>query len=414
VLLHFTAPPVTGGVEAVIQAHAGELRRAGVPVLILAGRGDLSALPDGTRLMVIPEMDTQHPDIRAASEELERGLVPRNFSDLAGRLFARLQDALDPADVVMVHNVFSKHFNLPLTAALFRLMDAGAACRWVAWNHDLTWTSASSRARVHDGCPWDYLRTRRSRMTPVTVSRRRQAELAGLYGIPEEDVRVIYNGVDPQALLGISPDGMALVERLDLLNGQINLLMPVRVTQAKNIELALRVTAELVRMGANPRLVVTGPPDPHDAGIMAYYESLRALRSELGIEIEMRFVYEVGNGSGEPLLIDAHRVGELFRASDALFMPSHREGFGMPVLEAGLAGLAVFSTQAVPAAIELAGSETIFFAHDDPPAAIAGRILKWAGDDRVHNLRRRVRREYTWGAIFRRDIRPLLEGPCLA
>ena len=131
-------------------------------------------------------------------------------------------------------------------------------------------------------------------MTYVVVSQRRQQELAGLFGCPAEEIRVVYNGVDPQALLGLSAEGAALVERLGLLDRDLVLLMPVRVTQAKNIEYALRVVAALKARGCRPRLVLTGPPDPHDAESMAYFRSLQALRGELGVEEEMRFVFESG------------------------------------------------------------------------------------------------------------------------
>ncbi len=155
------------------------------------------------------------------------------------------------------------------------------------------------------------------------------------------------------------------------------LLMPVRVTQAKNIEYALRVVAALKARGCRPRLVLTGPPDPHDAESMAYFRSLQALRQELGVEEEMRFVFESGSDPDEPYLIDAGVVGDLFRVSDLMFMPSHREGFAMPVLEAGLVGIPVVCTE-VPAAVEIGGEDVILFDLDDAPDHLAGRILAWA------------------------------------
>ncbi|NIV33879.1 MAG: hypothetical protein GWN58_31850, partial [Anaerolineae bacterium] len=75
-------------------------------------------------------------------------------------------------------------------------------------------------------------------------------------------------------------------------------------------------------------------PDPHDAASMAYFRSLQDLREELGVEEEMRFVFESGPDPDRGYIIDASVVGDLFRVSDLMFMPSHREGFAMPVLEA--------------------------------------------------------------------------------
>jgi mannosylglucosylglycerate synthase len=88
-------------------------------------------------------------------------------------------------------------------------------------------------------------------------------------------------------------------------------------------------------------------------------------------------------------------------------MPSHQEGFGMPILEAGLEGLPVFTSE-IPASREIAGSDVRYVDPKGDPQEIAGRIIAWARDDPVQRLRCRVRQEYTWQAIFDRQIEPLL------
>ncbi len=408
-IIHYTAPPVVGGVEAVIQAHARLLRAAGHAVTVIAGEGAREALASGAAYVGIPELGSNHPRVQQVSRELEQGRIPAGFEELAGRLQESLRPLLRAADRVIVHNVFTKHFNLPLTAAIFRLLDRGELRRCVAWCHDFTWTSASSRSKVHPGYPWDLLRSYRADVTYAVVSRRRQLELAGLLGCPVERIRVAYNGVDPQTLLGLSDEGLGLIDRLGLWESDLVLLMPVRVTQAKNIELALQVTAALKRQGLRPRLIVTGPPDPHDARSQEYYQSLLELRRTLQVEQEMQFVYESGPEPGQPLTVAAGVIGDLFRVSDVLFMPSHREGFGMPVVEAGLAGLPIFCT-AVPAADEIASGEVNLFSADAEPQAVAVSLAKWAENSATHRLRRRVRQTLTWDSLYRSTILPLLEG----
>ncbi len=408
-ILHYTAPPVVGGVEAVMLAHAQTLAQAGYPVTIVAGKGEAGVLPEGADLVLVPEIDSQHAEIMRMGTQLEQGRVPPGFEAMRERLEEALAPILARFDNLIVHNVFTKHFNLPLTAALDRLLDGEDAPHCIAWCHDFTWTSPSSSSKVHPGYPWDLLRTQRPDVTYVVVSQRRQEELAKLFGCPADEVRVIYNGVDPQALLGLSPEGATLVERLGLLEQDLVLLMPVRVTQAKNIEYALRVVASLKARGCRPRLVLTGPPDPHDVESMAYFRSLQALREELGVEEEMRFVFESGPDPDRGYIIDASVVGDLFRVSDLMFMPSHREGFAMPVLEAGLAGIPVVCT-GVPAAVEIGGEDLLTFGLDEAPERLAARILAWAEGSPVHRLRRRVRQRYTWQAIFRRDIEALLHS----
>ncbi len=291
-ILHYTAPPVVGGVEAVIQAHVKKFIQAGYPVTVIAGRGEQPAMPSGVGLVRIPEMDSQHSQVAHLSASLDQGQVPSAFDDMVNQFLGALTPRLSRFDVVILHNLFTKHFNLPLTAALHCLLDASKIGRCIAWCHDFTWTSPSSRTKVHPGYPWDLLRAHRPEVTYVVVSERRQQELAALLGCPPEQIRVVYNGVNPETLLGLSTEGTTLVSRLGLLDRDIVLLMPVRVTRAKNIEYALHVVAALKARGCRPKLVVTGPPDPHDGHSMKYFQGLRALRAHLGVEEEMRFGFE--------------------------------------------------------------------------------------------------------------------------
>jgi glycosyltransferase involved in cell wall biosynthesis len=321
-----------------------------------------------------------------------------------------LASVLQSTDFLMAHNVLTKHFNLPLTAALFRMLDAGMIRRCAAWCHDMSWTSPRSRPKMHEGYPWEFLRTRRPEISYVTVSNGRQQELADLFGCRPQEIRVIYNGVDPAELLALSEEGLALIDRLDMWNSDLNLLMPVRVTQAKNIELAIHVAAALKEKGINPNIVVTGPPDPHDPMNMEYFQSLLSLRNELGVDQQVHFVYHSGPNPVDPLIVAMPIVAELFRVSDALFMPSRREGFGMPILEAGLAGIPVFSTDHVPAANEIGGQNVIRFSAEADPDQVAGLIIESIGKSPMLQLRRRVRQGLTWRSIFNRQIIPLLEG----
>jgi mannosylglucosylglycerate synthase len=368
-MLHYTAPPTIGGVESVMEAHAQVFLQAGYPVSIIAGQGDEEALPEGATLVRIAEIDSRHPRVLEMSEQLKEGRVPAAFDAFSQEVAHGLQPLLSAFDNLIVHNVLGKDFNLPLTAALFRLLEAGGLPHLIAWGHDFSWTSASSRVRMHDGYPWDLLRTYHPDVTYVVVSERRRQELAGLLGCPRERIHAVYNGVDARTILGLSGEGWRLIKRLELLAADLVLLMPVRVTAAKNIELALRVVAALKQRIPRPRLVLTGPPDPHDPRSQAYFRSLQAMRRELGVEAEMRFVFELGEDAEQGLLVGPEVVAGLYRTSDLMFMPSLREGFGMPVLEAAMAGLPVVCS-AVPAAMEIGPQDVIFFDPADDPDAI--------------------------------------------
>ena len=101
-ILHYAVPPVIGGVEGVIQAHCQVFRQLDLPVAVVAGRGDVSALADGTQLHLIPEVDTQHPEVLQISAALEQGQVPEKpfqqwegFSRPSGQIFGRNMGSVD-------------------------------------------------------------------------------------------------------------------------------------------------------------------------------------------------------------------------------------------------------------------------------------------------------------------------------
>src|SRR5262245_17379445 len=108
-ILHYSAPPVIGGVENVIQAHVRLFVEGGYPTTVLAGRAEKGALPLGAELIQIPELDSQHPQILAMSQELEQGRVPKDFEATVEHLTQILRPSLRTMDVVIVHNVFTKH-----------------------------------------------------------------------------------------------------------------------------------------------------------------------------------------------------------------------------------------------------------------------------------------------------------------
>ncbi|MCK4725761.1 MAG: glycosyltransferase family 4 protein, partial [Anaerolineales bacterium] len=312
-------------------------------------------------------------------------------------------------DTLIVHNIFTKHFNLPLTAALTRLVDEGIIQNCIAWCHDFTWTSPNSRVKVHDGYPWELLKQQHPQITYVVVSKERQQTLVTLYGCPDEAIHVVYNGVNPAEILGLSTESIQLSQRLQLFNADLLMLMPVRVTQAKNIEYALQVIYELRKHFNDPRLIITGPPDPHDPNNMAYYDALLDRRKSYDLESNVHFIYSSGKDSDIPYIINNTVVGDLYRIADLMFMPSHREGFGMPILEAGLAGIQVMTT-AVPAAVELGSSEVEFCDIDAPAGKTAEAIVAWSEINRQFQFKRKIRKRFTWDIIFNNDIVPLLSS----
>lgn len=402
-LLHYTAPPVVGGVEQVLGQHARLLAEAGHDVRIVAGRG---GAPGGPATVVrVARADTRHPEVARVQAELAEGHVTRAFANLADALADEVGAALTGADVVIAHNVASLSRNLALTAALHDVAGRHGAPRLVLWHHDLAWSLPAYRRFLHDGPPWDLLRRPWPDATQVTISEPRRVQLAGLLGIPLEAIRVVPNGIDLPALVGLASTTMALARAAGLLTLDPLILLPARITPRKNIELALRVVAALRAAGRQRAgLVVTGPVDPHDATAGAYFDALVRLRNDLGLEDAVVFLAESRDGPPREAL-----VHDLYRLADLLLLPSHDEGFGIPILEAAAHRMPIVCSD-LPVLRDLAGNAAVYVSPDADPAEVAVLALARLDGDPLVAFSRRVRTEFSWEAIYRHGIAPLVEG----
>ena len=399
-LVHYAAPPVVGGVERVLASHAVLLANAGHEVRIIAGRGEA---PDPrVRFVEIPLVDTHHPTIERLQRELDEGRVPGDFSEVVATIAAQLDTALLGLDVVIAHNVCSLNLNLALTAALRKVMDRPGPPRLILWHHDLAWASPRDRPTLHPGTPWDLLRTAWPGAVQVVVSEGRRADLAALAGIPPETIAVVPNGVDLATMWRLDQRTTELIARTELFGAAPLLLMPSRITPRKNIELGLRVVAEMRAAGRPAGLIVTGPVDPHRPSGRAYLEHLLALRQELALDGSAWFLSEEGHGPPTDAMMD-----DLYHLADVLFLPSRDEGFGLPILEAAVNRLPIVCT-GLPTLRALAGDAALYIGADDDPAEIAARVIRRVDDDRLGLLAREIRSTYAWEAVYRERIAPLL------
>jgi mannosylglucosylglycerate synthase len=405
VIVHYSAPRIVGGVERVIQAHTELLLAAGHRVTVLAGRG--SMFNRNAPFQRIALLDSTHPQILQLGRELAAGVVSDLFHETKAAIRQALRPHLAGADLCMVHNALSLHKNLALTSALWHLDADGVRTPIVAWCHDLAWANPQYQSSLHDGEPWVLLRRPLPAAHYVAVSEDRARQLVELWGKNAPVPTVIPNGVDAASLLRLSPLGRRLADGLDLWDQELVLLLPARLTRRKNVELAIRTTASLVARGHAVRLVVTGPPGPHNVTNIGYVRELDELRRSLGVEKDAVLLYLERDGAGRPLRIGDRLVADLYALSDALLFPSKQEGFGLPVIEAGLVRLPVFCSD-IPPSRELGAESGHYYDVDASPHDIADMIESWMRRDSAYRLRRRVLQAYTWQAVSSSYIEPLL------
>lgn len=176
----------------------------------------------------------------------------------------------------------------------------------------------------------------------IAVSQCTRQDLAELYGLAPESVRVIPEAADPGLAPVEDPAARAAVlARLGLESGRFFLYLG-GIDQRKGLSVLLEALADLARAGRPESLALVGRIDND-----RQYPLLRAEIARLGLEDRVR---ELG------YVPDAD-LPALFGECAAFVFPSLYEGFGLPPLEAMACGAPVVAARAgaVPEVVGSAG-----------------------------------------------------------
>ena len=404
-ILHYAGPPIIGGVESTIFHHARLLNQAGYKVSIIAGRG--SAFDNSIPFISIPKIDSRHPEVMKIGAQLAQGEVSDDFRNMREELFNSLTSSLSDTDILIVHNAVTLHKNLALTAALKMIADQSRP-RLLAWCHDFAWQDALYTPDLHPGYPWDLLKTPWEGIDYVAVSEHRQKRLAELLNIQPDLIQVIHPGVDAARFLNLSPLGEEFINQNQLFESEPIILLPARITRRKNIEYAIQVIAHLKKIFPQVALIITGPPGPHNPKNIEYLQSLLEMRASLQLNPNIHFIYQL-NGEDKIFNAPDDFIAELYRISDLVLFPSFREGFGIPVLEAGLARIPIFAADIPPVRESSAGMINLFDPHGEAKP-VAEMIAEHLKSDQYYQFHRHVLTGFTWQSIVENKIIPLLEG----
>ena len=227
--------------------------------------------------------------------------------------------------------------------------------------------------------------------------------LANCLAFRPESLHVIPNGVDVNAFFKLEAQTIQLMEQLKLLDANPLFLLPVRLTPRKNIELALRVLAELRKEFPKAMLLVTGPEGPHNPANAAYKQKLLSLRDELNLQRAAHFLADVTS----EFMPDAV-IADFYRLADALLFPSREEGFGIPIIEAAFSSMPVFCAD-IPVLRELGGEDVSYFAPDAEPRSVAEQISIRLRSETTSRWARRAKHGYAWDSIYAFHIGPLIQ-----
>lgn len=402
-LLHYSCPPIIGGAEFILEAQARWFRRYGADVRVIVGKGEM--FHEDIPVTEFACLQSDHPRKDLVRDELESGRE-KEFVRQVEEAKNTLQPALDSSNTWIIHNLFTMPFNLIATRALRELVTE-IQIQSYAWTHDIAWLD--ERYDLPDRRPWNLLKYPADVTAYVGISNHRRNQLNELFGNHvEAEIPVVHDAVEFELLHDLDPSIKRIYQEHKMYRDDIIALYPARIVRRKNFELALQIVHNLKKLGPQIHFIVTGPPDPHNQDSEEYYCSLLQLRNQLDLEEEVIFCHELKHPETEKRLeINFNRVRQLYRISDMLLMTTRGEGFGLPLLEAGLTRTVICCSNVEPLP-EIGGKTPLYFELDDPPEAIAGEIHEHLQSQSALKLQRRARKRFTWPAVFETELIPLL------
>lgn len=411
-IVHYSAPPrQVAGVEVVIDYHSRILTSQGYDLRLIFGKGGGLGYKNLEECEV-PLLSPENPRVQEVQEEiLGKHEETEEFKKLKEDIKQELRKLFSDLNSCIIHNIPSMPFNFAATAAINELAN-GKMTRFIFWLHD----SILVRDEWQDSVgkfPLTLLHHKNQRITFVTPTTFRAKQFASLeepYKIPK--MNVIPNGVSVEEYLKIDEITKKLMRRLGLSFNDFIIVAPVRVLPRKNIELALNVIHELVRLSGKKRikLLITGPPGTNLESL-AYETRLKEIIKMRRLQDDVIFCHDLISFkrqiSNDEII--KWSVADVYNIADLVLIPSKEEGFGLPVIEAGAARKPIFCSR-IPPFQELIREDIEGYMFDlkNPPEDIAFRIYRMMLESTVDNNFDRVIEKYDWKSIVQKKLIPLL------
>ncbi len=401
-ILHYSCPYVVGGVEEVVGQHASLFHRYGHEVKVIAGKGDVYT--EDFPVIINPIFSSMNAFVNKAHQELKKG-ERSHFDHLIENMFLELNTELESFDFLIAHNIMTMPYNLPLTFAIKNLAYSGNV-KVISWNHDSSYFFPDCLDIYHSE-PWDILKTMFPSIHYVCISNTRCRQFHRLYKTKEK-ITAIPDGIDPSEFFQLAPDLQQIVREQKLYEADLIMVQPARMIPRKNIELGLKVVYALKKKGVDVRYLITGAYDPHEPKNVRYYRELKKIIKDLNITREVLIIADYPARNGKKIIPDYTFIRDLYLIADILFMPSLSEGFGLPLLEAGVTKLPIACSD-IPPFMEIGRDHVCSFSVTDAPDLIAEKILQFLATISTHNMYRKIIENYAWDFIYRNHIGPLFK-----
>lgn len=370
-------------------------------VKVLAGAGE--QFTDKFPIEINSILSSRNIRVQDAHKNCLNGNI-EPLMKLTDKIYNFLHSSLKNFDAIIAHNIISMNFNLALTMAMHRLAET-CPIKVISWNHDSPYFYKNYSSHL-DNEPWKILKVFNPKIHYVAISHARKKRFQRLFNLKDE-ISVIPNGIDPLDFFKLHQNTVEIIKENSLFNADLIFVQPSRLIPRKNIELSIKVLRAIHDKGINAKLILTGTRDPHGALEKRYYSDLKNFAHNLKVEKNLIVLESYTLKTPQKIIPYQIFIRDFYLLADVLFMPSLDEGFGLPLLEAGMIKLPVICSNITPFK-EIDSDNICYFNLDDTPERIANKALSFLEKIPTHKMFRKVIKNYVWDTIYESHIYPLL------
>ena len=247
-------------------------------------------------------------------------------------------------------------------------------CPTVVTIHDLIWRRIPSDYPAIDRRLYDYKYRRSAKIATrvIAISECTRRDLISDFGIPEEKIDIIYQGVDPVFTLPVDTQKRAEVRARYKLPGRYIITVGT-VQMRKNQLLTVRALAKLPR---HIHLVIVGRMEGK------YADEVKAEIARLGLNDRVHHL------TGVPLA----DLPALYACAEVSAYTSRYEGFGLPVVESISVGTPVVACTG--SCLEEAGGEGAVYVDPDDVDGCAAALAHLIDDVVFHDKTARLGKKH--------------------
>jgi len=404
-LIHYTYPPVIGGVEKVIFDHAQLFSRYDYDVTVFAGEGH-STNPK-VKLKIIPEFKSLRVTNPNLFEKiLSETVFPDEFIRFSDKILEKIEKEFKNIDVFIIHNVLNLTLNLCLNRALAEYIKKHSNKKFIGWMHDIALSPERKKKDFTNPAISQMIYKPVENVKYVGISNFLKERLNEEFDFPTKSMTIVSNGIDLNTFLNLHPITQKIIKNHKIFLYDYCIFYSGKVLKFKNVDIIINMVNELKKQAKNSLMIISGKDSPHNININ-YMQEIKSLIKQLKLEKNVIFIEdeieEKNNGDSFEI------VKDFYRLADIVINLSGFENFGLPLIEAGINKTPLIVND-LNVFKEIDNVNIHFVDIDnESPEQIASKIRLIIEDNQQIGFFRKIKKNFNLEKIFVEKIIPLIE-----